>query len=64
MRKITYREALREAIREVQKLTDRPFGVDLLLPREIVNRGDVEDLGPQTAALADLLKNLPEAHYD
>jgi nitronate monooxygenase len=57
-------DELREAIREVQKLTDKPFGVDLLLPGEIVNAGDQEEVGPQTVALADLLKNLPEAHYD
>ena len=57
-------DELREAIREVRKLTDKPFGVDLLLPREIVNAGDQEDVGPETAALADLLKNLPTAHYD
>ena len=57
-------DELREAIREVQKLTDKPFGVDLLLPREFVNAGDQEDVGSKTAPLADLLKNLPAPHYD
>jgi NAD(P)H-dependent flavin oxidoreductase YrpB (nitropropane dioxygenase family) len=57
-------DELREAIREVQKLTNKPFGVDLLLPREIVSAGDQEDVGPATAALADLIKNLPATHYD
>jgi NAD(P)H-dependent flavin oxidoreductase YrpB (nitropropane dioxygenase family) len=57
-------DELREAIREVQKLTDKPFGVDLLLPGEIVSAGDQEDVGPGKVALAALLENLPKAHYD
>jgi NAD(P)H-dependent flavin oxidoreductase YrpB (nitropropane dioxygenase family) len=57
-------DELREAIREVRKLTDKPFGVDLLLPQDIVEAGDREDVGSQTAALADLLEMLPKTHYD
>ena len=33
-------EELREAIREIRKLTDRPFGVDVLLPAATVAAGD------------------------
>jgi NAD(P)H-dependent flavin oxidoreductase YrpB (nitropropane dioxygenase family) len=57
-------DELREAIREVKKLTDKPFGVDVLLPREMVNAGDQEDVGSEQARLADLLVNLPPAHYE
>ncbi len=57
-------DELREAIREVKKLTGRPFGVDLLLPRDIVEAGDQEDTGIRKAALVDLIKNLPKPHYE
>ena len=57
-------DALREKIREIQKLTDRPFGVDLLLPGEIVKMGDREPEGPSTLPLSDALKTLPKTHYD
>ena len=32
-------EELRDAIREIRKLTDRPFGVDVLLPAATVAAG-------------------------
>jgi NAD(P)H-dependent flavin oxidoreductase YrpB (nitropropane dioxygenase family) len=57
-------EELRDAIREVRKLTDRPFGVDVLLPSQIVSAGDQEFTGPRTVALADLVKTLPAKHYE
>jgi NAD(P)H-dependent flavin oxidoreductase YrpB (nitropropane dioxygenase family) len=57
-------EELRDKIREIRKLTDRPFGVDLLLPGEIVKMGDSEPEGPPTVPLLDALKTLPKVHYD
>jgi len=57
-------DELREAVREVKKQTPRPFGVDLLLPGEIVTSGDAEDVGSKTESLADMLENLPKPHYE
>jgi nitronate monooxygenase len=58
-------EELRDKIREIRKLTDKPFGVDLLLPGQIVSAGDQEDDGRAgTLLLTDALKGLPQAHYD
>ena len=51
-------------IREIKKLTDKPFGVDLLLPGAIVSAGDAPADGPDEMSLADLLKTLPKPHYD
>ncbi len=53
-----------DAIREIRKLTDKPFGVDLLLPEQIVSAGDASADGPDEMPLADLLKTLPKAHYE
>lgn len=52
------------AIREIKKLTDRPFGVDLLLPGDIVAGGDPPDGGAKEMPLSALLKTLPKAHYE
>ena len=57
-------DELRDKIREIRKLTDMPFGVDLLLPGDIVKMGDREFKGPPTLPLSDALKTLPKAHYD
>jgi len=58
-------DEMRDAIREIKKRTDKPFGVDLLFPREITadaGGGPGENL--QHMPLKDLLKTLPKAHYD
>ncbi len=57
-------DEMRDAIREIKKLTDKPFGVDLLLPSQMVSAGDHVDNGPSEIALTDILKTLPKAHYD
>jgi NAD(P)H-dependent flavin oxidoreductase YrpB (nitropropane dioxygenase family) len=57
-------EQLREKIREIRKLTDRPFGVDLLLPGDIVKMGDSDTEGPPTLHLSEALLSLPKAHRD
>jgi len=57
-------DEMREAIREIRKQTDKPFGVDLLLPGQIVSSGDMKFDGPQTVPLSQVLKTLPKEHYD
>ena len=53
-----------DAIREIKSRTDKPFGVDLLLPRDLVEQGDREFQGPEKMPLIDILKSLPKPHYD
>ncbi len=57
-------DQLREQIREIKKLTGKPFGVDLLLPEAIVSSGDhtARD-GGKKVMLRDAIKSLPESHY-
>ncbi|UCE52309.1 MAG: nitronate monooxygenase [Desulfobacterales bacterium] len=57
-------DEMREAIREIKKQTDKPFGVDILLPSQTVSAGDLEIEGPQEIPLSEVLKTLPKAHYD
>jgi len=57
-------EELREQIREIRKLTRKPFGVDLILPDQTVRVGDRPHEGPQEIPLAELIKTLPKAHYE
>jgi NAD(P)H-dependent flavin oxidoreductase YrpB (nitropropane dioxygenase family) len=56
-------DGLRQAIREIHKLTDRPFGVDLLLPGQIVSAGDRPETEEAELPLSEVVKSLPEAHY-
>jgi nitronate monooxygenase len=57
-------DELREEIREIKKRTDKPFGVDLLLPSQTVNAGDQEPQDSSEIALSEVIKGLPRAHYD
>jgi nitronate monooxygenase len=57
-------DEMREDIRKIRKLTDKPFGVDLLLPSQTVTAGDQVYDGPQEIPLSEVLKNLPKTHYD
>ncbi len=57
-------DVMREKIREIKNLTDKPFGVDLLLPSKTVSDGDQAIDGPQEIPLNDVLETLPKAHYD
>ncbi|MBW1709512.1 MAG: nitronate monooxygenase [Deltaproteobacteria bacterium] len=57
-------DELREQIREIKKSTDKPFGVDLLLPSQIVSAGDQEPKGPSEIPLSEVIKSLPKTHYD
>lgn len=55
-------EELQEAIREIKKQTDKPFGVDLLLPKNI----DLSTTsgGGDSMSLTDVLKTLPKQYQD
>ena len=57
-------DEMRDAIREIRKQTDKPFGVDLLLPVQTTSGEDVEHDGPPQLPLSDVLKTLPKAHYE
>ena len=57
-------DEMRDAIREIKKLTKKPFGVDLLLPSQTVSAGDQEYSCVQEMPLKEILKTLPKAHYE
>lgn len=57
-------DEMREAIRQIRAQTDKPFGVDLLLPKDIVMAGGVNLDGPDEIPLSELLKKLPKPHYE
>lgn len=57
-------DELREQIREIKKLTGKPYGVDLLLPSAMVSAGDLDSQGPSEIALSEMIKTLPKEHYD
>lgn len=55
-------EELREAIREIKARTDKPYGVDLLLPKNIAGL-DQMALAAEMP-LDDILKSLPQPYQD
>lgn len=55
-------EELREAIREIKARTDKPYGVDLLLPKNIAGL-DQMALDAEMP-LDDILKSLPQPYQD
>jgi NAD(P)H-dependent flavin oxidoreductase YrpB (nitropropane dioxygenase family) len=57
-------EEMREAIREIRKQTDRPFGVDVLLPAATVAAGDAAPESARRIPLRDALGALPAAHRE
>jgi NAD(P)H-dependent flavin oxidoreductase YrpB (nitropropane dioxygenase family) len=57
-------DEMREAIREIRKQTDKPFGVDLLLPSQTVSQEDRDVDGPSEIPLSEILKTLPKSHYE
>lgn len=53
-----------DAIREVRKQTDKPFGVDIIIPSAMVSRGD-DDVGDaKSIPVEEILKSLPKKYYD
>ncbi len=55
-------DEMRERIREIRKRTDKPFGVDLLLPAQTVSEEDRPAKGNVEFRLSDLVKTLPPEH--
>ena len=54
-------EQLRDAIREIKAQTDKPFGVDLLLPKSVAPQASG---GLKEMPLSEVLKKLPEPHRE
>lgn len=57
-------DELRDAIRAIKKLTGKPFGVDLLLPRDVQKSGRPADEIPREMPLKQALEFLPKTHLD
>jgi NAD(P)H-dependent flavin oxidoreductase YrpB (nitropropane dioxygenase family) len=57
-------EELREKIRAIRQLTDRPFGVDILLPAATVAAGDAPAESAREIPLSDALGALPAPHRE
>jgi nitronate monooxygenase len=57
-------DELREAIREIKALTDRPYGVDLLLPKRVATREAMEVKGITELPLSQVLETLPKPHLE
>ena len=55
-------EELRDAIREIKAQTDKPFGVDLLLPKSVATPSGLE--GANELPLSEVLKTIPEPHRE
>ncbi|MCJ8500253.1 NAD(P)H-dependent flavin oxidoreductase [Desulfatitalea alkaliphila] len=57
-------EELREAIREIKKQTDKPFGVDLLLPKKLDLDGGMGSKQVEKLPLQAILETIPKPHKD
>jgi NAD(P)H-dependent flavin oxidoreductase YrpB (nitropropane dioxygenase family) len=58
-------DELRAAIREIKARTDKPFGVDLLLPKSIAAEADAAASGgPREMPLKDVIQTIPKEHLD
>ncbi|KJS30470.1 MAG: 2-nitropropane dioxygenase [Desulfatitalea sp. BRH_c12] len=57
-------EELRDAIREIKKQTDKPYGVDLLLPKKIDFGGGMGSKQVDSMPLSAVLKKLPKPYLD
>jgi len=55
-------DELADAIREIKKQTDRPFGVDLLLPKYLDFEGGLGKTDANELPLSRVLETIPEAH--
>jgi len=55
-------DEMQQAIRDIKARTDKPFGVDILLPKNLVQM-ETETAGSDMP-LSDLLKTIPQAHQD
>ena len=57
-------DELRQAIREIKALTDKPYGVDLLLPKRLATRGPMATEGVEELPLSQVLESLPKEHLE
>jgi NAD(P)H-dependent flavin oxidoreductase YrpB (nitropropane dioxygenase family) len=57
-------DGLREAIREIKAKTDKPYGVDLLLPQKLDVGGGLGQPSVQELPLSLILKTLPQPHQE
>jgi len=57
-------DELREAIRQIKAQTEKPFGVDLLLPQKLDMGGGLGQVGVDKVPLGLVLKSIPQAHRD
>jgi len=55
---------LRQAIREIKAKTDKPYGVDLLLPKNVAGMDEMAASGVDEVRLADILQTLPQPYQD
>ncbi|HQJ07987.1 MAG TPA: nitronate monooxygenase [Deltaproteobacteria bacterium] len=57
-------DELREAIRLIKQRTDKPFGVDLLLPKSVVSEKPVDYGDIKELPLSVVLKTIPKPHRE
>jgi len=57
-------DELQKAIREIKKQTDKPYGVDLLLPKYLDFKGGIGQTGAAELSLNEVLKTIPQAHQE
>lgn len=58
-------DVMQEAIREIKKQTDKPFGVDILLPAAQVEAGDVDPDKIKSTPIDEVLqKQIPKEYYE
>lgn len=59
-------DELRQAIREIKAQTDKPFGVDLLLPKSLAAEAEraTSGGGPVEMPLKDVIQAIPKEHLD
>jgi nitronate monooxygenase len=57
-------EELRDAIRDIKARTSKPFGVDLLLPKNLAAQAGQAPEGAKELPLSEVLKTIPQPHQD
>ncbi len=55
---------LRQAIREIRERTDKPFGVDLILPKNLAGADEFASAGSEDIPLSQILASLPQPYQD
>ncbi|MCJ7745715.1 MAG: nitronate monooxygenase, partial [Actinobacteria bacterium] len=57
-------EELRQAIRDIKARTDKPYGVDLLLPKNVAGMDEMAASGVEELPLSQILQTLPQPYQD